>query len=177
MRSVGVPGVVAHGEFEDFAGDLVVLDAGGIEADIGEGFVDGAAGGEEGIERGAGVGGLEEWAAAAAHGALEEDIGFGVEPDDDAGFFEGIAVGGIEDGTAAGGENDAREADEVGDDAPLDGAEALLALFREDGGYGFPLVLDDEVVGIHEAMAGGGGESAADCGFAAAHEADEDKIR
>ena len=40
----GLPGcVVAHGEVENFAGDFVVLDAGGVEPKVGEGFVNGAA--------------------------------------------------------------------------------------------------------------------------------------
>lgn len=168
---------MAHGLIQNFAGDFLVVDTGGIESEACQGFVDGSAGGEEGVEGFAWIVGLEQGAAAAAHGALEKHIGLCVEPDDDADFFQGLAVGFAQDGAAAGGEDDSGDADQIGENALLDLPEGLLAAFSEDGGDAFALVFDDQFIGIDKPVADNRGEPAPHGGFAAAHEADEHEIR
>ena len=169
--------MVAHGLLQNFARNLLVVDAGGVEPDVGQGFIDGSARGEEGVKGLAWMVGLEQGAATAAHGALEKHIGLCVEPNDDAGFFKGLEVGFAQDGSAAGGEDDARDTDKIGENALLDLAEDLLAAFGEDGGNALALVFDDQFIGINKTMADNRGEPTPDGGFAAAHESDEHEIR
>ena len=78
---------MAHGQIENLPGDLVMIDAGGVEAKVRRGFVDGSAGLQERVKDLSRVFVLKQRAASAANGPFEKDLGLGIEPDDDADFF------------------------------------------------------------------------------------------
>lgn len=97
-----------------------------------------------------GVWGVEEGAAAVSGDAFEKGIEGGGEPDDESGAFECGAVGGVEDGTAAGGDDAAGHVGDGFDGDGFDLSECGFSVGSEDfadfaTGSGF-----DEFVGIDE---------------------------
>ncbi len=129
-------------------------EVGGIDAEVARFFVNGAALGEERVERGPGVVGLQEGAAAVAGNALEEGVRMSVEPSDDTEVAEGGKIGGAGNDAAAGCEHDATDTDEVSEDRGLEFSKSLFATGGEDFANGLARSLDDEFVGIDEAVPG-----------------------
>src|SRR5690606_33798271 len=114
------------------AGDGVDAAAVGLDDEIGDLAVERLAHGHELREHLLARPVLEQGTLASAIGALELLPDAGVQVDDEAARAEAAAAVGVEDGAAAGREDDALPLGELVDHCRLAAAEAGLALFLED---------------------------------------------
>ena len=116
----------------------------------------------------------EEGAVAAQGDAAQQNGEGGAQPDGGGALADGCAGGRIHEGAAAGGQDDWGAFQEAAHDAALAGAEIGLTELAEQFGNGTAGGGLDLRVGVAEGEVEAGGEAAADCGFAGAHQTDED---
>jgi hypothetical protein len=128
------------------------------------------------IELLARVFGLQERPLTAPACSFKENVGAGIQPGNDADFFQSLAIGLTNYQSSSGGENDTADSHQVLERALFDIAKVLFPFSQEDFRNAATLVLRHKFVGIHEAMTGQSGESSANRRFPAAHESNEDQI-
>ena len=165
-----------HGLIQKPLRGFIVSESGGIEAEIGGFGIKPAAGVEQSVEGLARIVGLQQRALAAAGGTLEENVRIGIQPGHDTDFLQGFPVFLTQDKPAAGGKNDSADSDEALHRPLLHFPEEFLAVTGKNLGNAPALALHDLIICVHEAVSGQRGQTAANGGFPAAHESDENEV-
>ena len=163
--------------FHDAVGGFLRGELGGLDAEVGEGFVEGLSLVEEAGQFGFGVFfASEEGAVVVVGGAAGEEGGIGIEPDDVAEMAQQRKIARLSDDAAAGGDAGSALAEQGAQCGAFAKAKAGLCFGGEDGGDALTGGFDDELVGVDALEADHLRDDAGDGGFPAAHEADEDDV-